>query len=93
MAGSMSDVFEKKVLDLIFRNTSASATVPMGLDGTNGEIGVTAETLTMSVAAGGWETLTFTQQTPSAKGWVTVRLLSRSAAATGKAFFDTVVVT
>lgn len=33
--GSLSDVWEKKVLDLIFRNTSASATVPMGLDATN----------------------------------------------------------
>lgn len=35
MAGSLTDTWEKKVLDLIFRNTSASATVPMGLDGTN----------------------------------------------------------
>lgn len=32
MAGSLNDVWEKKVLDLIFRNTGASATVPMGLD-------------------------------------------------------------
>jgi hypothetical protein len=32
MAGSLTDVWEKKVLDLIFRNASASATVPMGLD-------------------------------------------------------------
>lgn len=33
--GSLTDVWEKKLLDLIFRNTGASATVPMGLDGTN----------------------------------------------------------
>lgn len=32
MAGSMSDTYEKKVLDLIFRNTAASATIPLGLD-------------------------------------------------------------
>jgi hypothetical protein len=32
MAGSLTDVWEKKLLDLIFRNTSASATIPMGLD-------------------------------------------------------------
>lgn len=35
MAGSLSDVWEKKVLDLIFRNTAASATTPAGLDATN----------------------------------------------------------
>lgn len=40
MAGSMSDVYEKKVLDLIFRNASASATVPMGLDATNIWVGL-----------------------------------------------------
>lgn len=33
--GSLTDVWEKKVLDLIFRNTGASATTPMGLDATN----------------------------------------------------------
>lgn len=32
MAGSLTDTWEKKVLDLIFRNTGASATAPMGLD-------------------------------------------------------------
>jgi hypothetical protein len=32
---SLTDVWEKKVLDLIFRNTDASATAPMGLDTTN----------------------------------------------------------
>lgn len=35
MAGSMSDVYEKRVLDLIFRNALASATAPLGLDATN----------------------------------------------------------
>lgn len=72
--------------------THAAGTKPQAILDANGEIGVTAETLTMSSTSGTWETLTFTQQTPSAKGWVTVRLLSRSAAATGKAFFDTVSV-
>jgi hypothetical protein len=56
---------------------------------TNAAIGVTAQTLTMTAAADTWETLTFTPQTPSAKGVVTVRLISRAEAATGKAFFDT----
>lgn len=35
MAGSLTDVWEKKVLDLIFRNTNASATTPAGLDASN----------------------------------------------------------
>lgn len=35
MAGSMSDTYEKRVLDLIFRNSLASATIPLGLDATN----------------------------------------------------------
>jgi hypothetical protein len=40
MAGSMGDTYEKKVLDLIFRNTNASATVPLGLDATNVWVGL-----------------------------------------------------
>lgn len=32
MAGSLSDVWEKKILDLLFRNTAASTTTPAGLD-------------------------------------------------------------
>lgn len=35
MAGSLVDVWEKKILDLIFRNTGASATIPAGLDASN----------------------------------------------------------
>ena len=53
MAGSMTDVYEKRVLDLIFRNTSASATTPMGLDATNVWIGL--YTATPSDTGGGTE--------------------------------------
>lgn len=35
MAGSLTDVWEKKILDLLFRNTAASATTPAGLDASN----------------------------------------------------------
>lgn len=35
MAGSMTDTWEKKFLDLIFSNTAASATTPAGLHATN----------------------------------------------------------
>jgi hypothetical protein len=59
----------------------------------NPAIGVTAETLTMSEAVDTWQTLTFAAQTPSAKGVVKVRLISRSAAGNGCAYFDTFAVT
>jgi hypothetical protein len=47
----------------------------------------------MTSAADTWETLTFAAQTPSAKGVVTVRLVSRSDAPYGRAYFDTWSVT
>lgn len=58
----------------------------------NPSIGVTAETLTMAAAVDTWETLAFAAQTPSAKGVVRVRLVSRAAAANGIAYFDTFAV-
>jgi hypothetical protein len=59
----------------------------------NGEIGVTTETVTMTSGADTWDVLTFASQTPTAKGVVTVRLVSRSATPYGKAFADTWTVT
>jgi hypothetical protein len=53
VAGSMSDVYEKRVLDLIFRNANASATIPLGLDTTNVWVGL--YTATPSDAGGGTE--------------------------------------
>jgi hypothetical protein len=53
MAGSMSDVFEKRVLDLIFKNSLASATVPLTLDATNVWIGLF--TATPADSGGGTE--------------------------------------
>ncbi len=53
------------------------------------EIGVATETKTMTAAANTWETLTFAAQTPTAKGVITVRLISRAAAGNGIAYFDT----
>ncbi len=65
---------------------------PQALLLSNGEIGVAAQTITATQTSGNWETLTFAQITPTAKGWVTLRLLSRSAAASGIAYFDTLAV-
>lgn len=72
--------------------THAATNKPQAIIDANGEIGVTTETKTMTSAADTWETLTFAAQTPTAKGWVTVRLVSRADGATGKAFFDTLAV-
>jgi hypothetical protein len=59
----------------------------------NAEIGVTTQTVTAVGAVDTWETLTFTAQTPSAKGIVQIRLEARSATGAGRAFFDTLSVT
>ena len=56
----------------------------------NGEIGVTTETETATVSASdAWETLTFTAQTPLAKGYVTFQLINRTNDADGVCWFDT----
>jgi hypothetical protein len=52
-----------------------------------GECGVADQTITMTAAADTWEQLSATF-TPTAKGIVTVRLISRAAAAAGIAYFD-----
>lgn len=59
----------------------------------NGEIGYTGETVTATGGAGAFETLTFAAFTPTAKGFVTLRLISRAAVSNGIAYFDTVTVT
>jgi hypothetical protein len=49
----MADYLEKRVLDLVFRNANASATVPLGLDATNVWVGL--YTATPSDTGGGTE--------------------------------------
>ncbi len=56
------------------------------------QIGVATETKTAAAGVDTWETLTFSAITPTAASWVTLRLISRSAAANGIAYFDTVAV-
>lgn len=58
----------------------------------NGEIGFAGETKTMTAADDTWDTLTFAAFTPTQKGVVTLRVVSRDTTATGKTFADTVVV-
>lgn len=76
-----------------FDTTHGTTTRPQVTRLANTEIGVTATTVTMTVAADTWETLTIGPFTPTAIGIVTLRLLSRPAAAGGKAYFDTVTIT
>lgn len=56
------------------------------------EIGVSSETKTMAAAVNTWETLTFGAITPTTKGVVIIRCISRSAGDNGIAYFDTVNV-
>lgn len=59
----------------------------------NNEIGYAGDIQTASASTGTWLTLTFGAFTPTAKSIVTLRLISRAAAANGVAHFDTVTVT
>lgn len=72
-----------------YNSTHAATNKPQAILLANPEIGVTTETKTMTSAADTWETLTFAAQTPTAVGFVTVRVVSRSAAGNGIAYFDT----
>jgi hypothetical protein len=76
-----------------YDSTHAATNKPQAQLVENGEIGFTGETKTMTSAADTWETLTFTAFTPSQKGVVKLRLISRSASGAGKAFFDTISIT
>lgn len=58
----------------------------------NPEIGVSAQTVTATVGVDTWETLALASFTPTRKGWVTLRLLSRASAGSGIAYFDTLSV-
>jgi hypothetical protein len=53
-----------------------------------GECGVADQTITATGAVDTWEQLSTATFTPTAKGSVTVRLVSRSAASSGLAYFD-----
>jgi hypothetical protein len=54
----------------------------------NGENGVTAETKTATGSSGSWEQLTLSAFTPTAKGIVTIRVLSNDTNGAGQTFVD-----
>jgi hypothetical protein len=70
-----------------YDTTHATTNKPQMMVVNGGQCGVSDATATMTAAADTWEQLSLTF-TPTAKGFVTVRLISRSAGATGKAFWD-----
>jgi hypothetical protein len=72
-----------------YDSTHAATNKPQAILLGNAAIGVSTATTTMTAAADTWETLTLGPFTPTALGVVVVRLVSRSAAGGGKAFFDT----
>lgn len=75
-----------------YDTTHATTNKPQAILLANAAIGVATETKTMTSGVDTWETLTFSAFTPTAKGVVTVRLVSRSAGGGGKAFFDSLTV-
>lgn len=58
----------------------------------NGEIGIAAQTVTMTANTATWNAITFAAITPTAKGVVKIRLVSRPAAANGIAYFGAVTI-
>lgn len=75
-------------------NSAHSATnKPQIILQNNNEIGVSAQTVTMTSNVDTWERLTIGPFTPTGPGVVTVRLVSRAAAGDGIAYFDTFTVT
>jgi hypothetical protein len=61
---------------------------------TNGtEIGVADQTITAAGAVDTWEQLSTASFTPTAKGVVSIRLVSRAAAGSGIAYFDDFAIT
>lgn len=58
----------------------------------NNELGVATQTVTDVGSSGAFNTLSLSAFTPSAKGWVTLRLVS-SSAGSGSVYWDTVSVT
>ncbi len=77
----------------VYRDGSyGGGTLPQVLLLANGALGVAAQTVTDAGSATTWNTVSLAAFTPTAKGWVTVRLNSQSAA-TGIVYWDTVSVT
>ncbi len=73
-------------------DTNYAGSLPQAILLDNAEIGVSTETKTATGSADAWSTLTFSAFTPSAKGWVTIRLYSRSTAGNGLTYWDTFTV-
>lgn len=75
-----------------YDSNHGATTKPQLMVVNGGECGVADATATMTAAADTWQQMTLSF-TPTAAGVVTVRLVARPAAASGKAFFDDFSVT
>jgi hypothetical protein len=58
----------------------------------NGEIGVSAQSVTATGSANTWNTISLSAFTPTAKGWVNIFLTSNSTAGNGIVYWDTLTV-
>ncbi len=75
-----------------FDANHGTATPPQAILVAVPEIGVASQTVTAPAIAGQWQTLTFSNITPTTRGVVRVLLTARPSQASGKAYFDTFVV-
>jgi hypothetical protein len=75
-----------------FDSNYGGGTKPQVILLANGGIGVATQTVTDTGSASTWNTISLAAFTPTAKGWVTLRLNSQSAA-TGIVYWDTMSVT
>jgi hypothetical protein len=81
---------ESTVISIMARYDSTHGTInkPQFALKENTAIGVSAQTVTMSVGIDTWETLSLSSITPTSKGVVTVRLINRSQYNGGIVYFD-----
>lgn len=66
--------------------------LPKAVINSNGEIGVSGQTITATGSANTWTTLTFSAFTPTAKSWITLDLYSQDTSGTGITYFDTITI-
>lgn len=75
------------------RFTSGYAgSLPKAVINDNGEIAVSAQTVTAIGSANTWSTLTFSSFTPTGKSWISFDLYSQDTSGTGIAYFDTITI-
>jgi hypothetical protein len=75
-------------IDMQYDTNHGTTTKPQFILVANDSIGVSAQTVTMTVGTNTWETVSFSAFTPTAKGVVVIRLVNRASAANGITYYS-----